>query len=127
MRRRPLAGGREKPAPPCEQYDAGDPREVLGIPAIKAKIDTGARTSILHAFALEPFEEAGRRNVRFGIRPIRKRPEVELYCITLHRLSIHYNGIGLKSFDAVITRIGASVTFYGTAVGRQFEMRSVSG
>lgn len=36
--------------------------------------------------------------------------------------SIHYNGEMLEKFDAVIPRIGASVTFYGTAVVRQFEM-----
>ena len=52
----------------------------LGIPAIKAKIDTGARTSALHAFMVEPFEEDGRPRVRFGIHPLRKRPSVELYC-----------------------------------------------
>ncbi|MDP5290844.1 30S ribosomal protein S6--L-glutamate ligase [Oceanimonas sp. CHS3-5] len=36
--------------------------------------------------------------------------------------SIHYKGQELEHFDAVIPRIGASVTFYGTAVLRQFEM-----
>jgi ribosomal protein S6--L-glutamate ligase len=36
--------------------------------------------------------------------------------------SIHYNGSMLPQFDAIIPRIGASVTFYGTAVVRQFEM-----
>jgi len=38
------------------------------------------------------------------------------------RPTIHYRGEQLESFDAVIPRIGASVTFYGTAVLRQFEM-----
>ncbi|MDX1353063.1 MAG: 30S ribosomal protein S6--L-glutamate ligase [Thiomicrorhabdus sp.] len=38
---------------------------------------------------------------------------------------IHYKGEILKGFDAVIPRIGASVTFYGTAVLRQFEMMNV--
>lgn len=36
--------------------------------------------------------------------------------------SVHYKGEDLGEFDAVIPRIGASVTFYGTAVLRQFEM-----
>jgi ribosomal protein S6--L-glutamate ligase len=36
--------------------------------------------------------------------------------------SIHYNGELLPKFDAIIPRIGASVTFYGSAVVRQFEM-----
>lgn len=38
---------------------------------------------------------------------------------------IHYKGEILEGFDAVIPRIGASVTFYGTAVLRQFEMMNV--
>ncbi|MGQ0698969.1 MAG: 30S ribosomal protein S6--L-glutamate ligase [Panacagrimonas sp.] len=38
---------------------------------------------------------------------------------------IHYRGHKLEGFDAVIPRIGASVTFYGTAVVRQFEMQGV--
>ncbi|WP_130536540.1 30S ribosomal protein S6--L-glutamate ligase [Thiomicrorhabdus indica] len=38
---------------------------------------------------------------------------------------IHYKGEVLQGFDAVIPRIGASVTFYGTAVLRQFEMMNV--
>jgi len=42
--------------------------------------------------------------------------------ITSHKPSIHYKGEKLEGFDAVIPRIGASVTFYGTAVVRQFEM-----
>ena len=45
--------------------------------------------------------------------------------ITSHAPSIHYKGETLAGFDAVIPRIGASVTFYGTAVLRQFEMMSV--
>jgi ribosomal protein S6--L-glutamate ligase len=39
--------------------------------------------------------------------------------------SIHYDGQVLEGFDAVIPRIGASITFYGTAVVRQFEMMGV--
>ncbi len=35
---------------------------------------------------------------------------------------MHYKGRALAGYDAVIPRIGASVTFYGTAVLRQFEM-----
>lgn len=45
--------------------------------------------------------------------------------ITSMRPSIHYKGETLEGFDAVIPRIGASVTFYGTAVLRQFEMMGV--
>ena len=38
---------------------------------------------------------------------------------------IHYRGRVLEGYDAVIPRIGASITFYGTAVLRQFEMMGV--
>ncbi len=42
--------------------------------------------------------------------------------ITSNRPEIHYKGEVLPAGDAVIPRIGASITFYGTAVVRQFEM-----
>ncbi len=45
--------------------------------------------------------------------------------ITSHRPSLFYSGHQLEGFDAVIPRIGASITFYGTAVLRQFEMMDV--
>ncbi len=41
--------------------------------------------------------------------------------ITSHRPTVVYQGAPLKGLDAVIPRIGASHTFYGTAVVRQFE------
>ncbi len=45
--------------------------------------------------------------------------------IASHHPSIHYKGEDLSGIDAVIPRIGASITFYGTAVVRQFEMMGV--
>jgi ribosomal protein S6--L-glutamate ligase len=42
--------------------------------------------------------------------------------ITSSQSSVRYNGKPLPYYDAVIPRIGASVTFYGTSVVRQFEM-----
>ncbi len=45
--------------------------------------------------------------------------------ISSHHPTIHYKGRELSGFDAVIPRIGASVTAYGTAVLRQFEMMGV--
>lgn len=42
--------------------------------------------------------------------------------INAARPGVHYKGEALPAFDAVIPRIGASITFYGTAVLRQFEM-----
>lgn len=45
--------------------------------------------------------------------------------ITSHRPALYYNNQKLPHYDAVIPRIGASVTYYGTAVLRQFEMMGV--
>lgn len=45
--------------------------------------------------------------------------------ISAHRPTIHFKGEALDGFDAIIPRIGASITFYGTAVVRQFEMMGV--
>ncbi len=52
----------------------------LGIHAVKAKIDTGARTSALHAFEVEEYEQSGVLMVRFGIHPIQRRTDVEILC-----------------------------------------------
>jgi len=48
-----------------------------------------------------------------------------LHCymdITKSRPAVRYNGVELPKYDAVIPRIGSSITFYGTSVVRQFEM-----
>ena len=45
--------------------------------------------------------------------------------IASHKPSIHYKGVAIEGVEAVIPRIGASVTAYGTAVLRQFEMMGV--
>ncbi len=45
--------------------------------------------------------------------------------IASHRPEIHIKGKKLENYDAIIPRIGASITFYGTAVLRQFEMMGV--
>lgn len=45
--------------------------------------------------------------------------------IASHRPSIHFKGVKLPDFDAVIPRVGSSITHYGAAVVRQFEMKGV--
>lgn len=52
----------------------------LGIPAIKAKVDTGARTSCLHVCSMETYTHDGVEWVRFVVQPLRKHPEVVFDC-----------------------------------------------
>jgi ribosomal protein S6--L-glutamate ligase len=50
----------------------------LGLPALKAKIDTGAKTSSLHTHLIEPYGPAKRPMVRFTVRPNPKREDLEI-------------------------------------------------
>lgn len=52
----------------------------LGIPCIKAKVDTGARTSALHTFALETFQQSGKLMVSFDIHPLQQREDIVQHC-----------------------------------------------
>lgn len=52
----------------------------LGIEAIKCKVDTGARTSALHAFYVEPFTRNDQLWVRFGIHPIQNDLDTQMEC-----------------------------------------------
>ncbi len=52
----------------------------LGVPALRAKVDTGARTSALHAFDIETFGPSARPKVRFTIHPIPGRDDLVIPC-----------------------------------------------
>ncbi len=68
----------------------------LDLPAIKAKLDTGAKTSALHAFSIEYFGTEKRPRVRFGIHPFPDRQDIEIFCtadLVGHREVTSSNGV----------------------------------
>lgn len=52
----------------------------LDIARIKAKVDTGARTSCLHTFRTEPYTENGERRVRFWVHPVQNNLHQVVEC-----------------------------------------------
>jgi ribosomal protein S6--L-glutamate ligase len=52
----------------------------LNIPAIKAKIDTGAKTSALHAFDIHPFTRLGQHYVHFKVYPLQRNTQHFVLC-----------------------------------------------
>lgn len=53
----------------------------LALPRIKAKVDTGARTSTLHAFSVRRFVEQGTPRVEFKIHPRQRNTETVVVCV----------------------------------------------
>ncbi len=51
----------------------------LGLPAVKAKVDTGAKTSSLHAFDIETFREGECERVRFGVHPLQENEQLTVW------------------------------------------------
>lgn len=52
----------------------------LSLPAVKAKVDTGAKTSCLHAYNITPFVQCKKMWIRFDIHPIQKDKECVVTC-----------------------------------------------
>jgi hypothetical protein len=53
----------------------------LGLQRIKAKVDSGARTSSLHAFELRDFEESGIHRVEFKMHPNHRDDQTVIVCV----------------------------------------------
>ncbi|RDI40182.1 ATP-dependent zinc protease family protein [Aquicella lusitana] len=71
---------------PVRKYPLIGWREWVSLPElnifhIKAKVDTGARTSALHAFSLNPFIENGKQRIRFDIHPLQHNTEKIITCV----------------------------------------------
>ena len=66
----------------------------LGVFVVKAKVDTGAATSSLHAFQLERFEKDGLAYVRFEIHPRQrsKRPSIECEAVVVRETAVRNPG-----------------------------------
>ncbi len=67
----------------------------LGLPAVKAKVDTGAKTSSLHAFGIERFRQDGRERVRFGVHPLQENERLVVRAVADvadERLVVSSNG-----------------------------------
>ena len=54
----------------------------IGIDEIHCKVDTGAKTSSLHAFFVEPFENRQQQFVRFGLHPIQNNKDYKKICVS---------------------------------------------
>jgi hypothetical protein len=52
----------------------------LGITRIKAKVDTGARSSALHAYDIEDYTHHGRKHVRFKVHPVQRNSRIVRAC-----------------------------------------------
>ncbi len=52
----------------------------LGVSFLKVKLDTGARTSALHAWDIQPFERAGDEWIRFILHPVQRNQAVSIVC-----------------------------------------------
>jgi len=107
----------------------------LDLPAIKAKVDTGAKTSALHAFFIEPFGSATRPMVRFGVHPIPGRNDVTVLCtaeVVDHREVTSSNGesetryvirtslkLGDRTWPVELTLANRETMSYRMLIGRQ--------
>ena len=86
----------------------------LELPGIAAKIDTGAKTSSLHAFEIERFEKHGEQWVRFFIHPLKRHRRPEIKCqakLADERTVTSSNGTTEHRYVINTTMILGSYTF----------------
>lgn len=107
----------------------------LGLPGVLAKVDTGAKTSSLHAFKIEPFVKFGQPWVRFTVHPVQRHRLPEIRCeapIVDERLVTSSNGkaeqrvvvttrmkLGAHSFVTELTLSNRDEMGFRMLIGRQ--------
>ena len=107
----------------------------IGLPLIKAKIDTGAKTSALHAFKIKPFIMNGQKYASFYIHPMQNNKKVKVKCIApiVDRRYVSDSGghkerrfvietpmtIGRKTYDIEITLTDRDTMSFRMLLGRQ--------
>ncbi|WP_416768897.1 ATP-dependent zinc protease [Sulfurimonas sp. ST-25] len=107
----------------------------LGVDAVNCKIDTGAKTSALHAFYVEAFEREGKKMVRFGLHPNQNDTETVVECVaelfdvrTVSDSGGHREEryviltpirIGNETFDAEITLTNRDTMVFRMLLGRR--------
>ncbi len=106
-----------------------------GLHAIRTKADTGARSSAIDVSHFEQLPDGWVRFEVVGSRgPCDERRVIEADLVDVLKLAIsleegypelHLRGRPLPEYEAAIPRIGSSVTYFGTAVVRQFEQMDV--
>ncbi len=75
----------------------------LGVERIKAKVDTGARTSSLHAFDMERFAKRDRQWIRFSIHPMQRDSKQVIECeFPIHDFRTVRSSNGRKELRPVI-------------------------
>lgn len=106
----------------------------LHLPAIKAKIDTGAKTSALHAWEVNPFHRQGVLYVHFIVHPLQRNTHVTVHCTSAvvdqrtvmssgghkqHRYVIHTPIIvGDHAWEIEVTLTNRDAMFFRMLLGR---------
>lgn len=107
----------------------------LGLPAIKARIDSGAKTSSLHAFNIHTFEEDGKRYVHFDIHPIQDNRKIIQSCrgLVVDRRNVKSSSgeketrhviktpiiLGEETWDIEVTLTNRDTMGYRMLIGRE--------
>lgn len=102
----------------------------LDLPAVKAKVDTGAKTSALHAYDIEPFIKNGKEYIRFKVHPLQSNKKIERTCeaeIVDYRNVTSSNGQKEKRYVIRTTFIVGDISFSSditltTRFGMSFRM-----